>query len=206
MLDHLQRKRRWSWLKVVGARINYWQWLTLETGPVSFCLFLFIPFITIICVSRWYFRWWYSWWLVNDDRLWSIKQKTRKTSNETKAKEISRRIVKIQSVVSNDFCWTKINLKNIYLFLIWFGHIIWLGWIPRIFRSFFCAKIFYFWPIHMKAHIEKCKTMLKFFRLFLNIHDFFDFFEVFRIKLFCPVSSSHVLTIIRFPVKFYIGL
>ena len=79
-----------------------------------------------------------------------------------------------------------------------------LGWIPRIFRSFFCAKIFYFWPIHMKAHIEKCKTMLKFFRLFLNIHDFFDFFEVFHIIFFCPVSCSHVPYIIRFPMKFYV--
>ena len=81
-----------------------------------------------------------------------------------------------------------------------------LGWIPRIFRSFFCAKIFCFWPIHMKAHIEKCKKMLKFFRLFMNIHDFFDFLGVFRIKLICTVSYSHVLTIIRFPVKFHIGL
>ena len=68
----------------------------------------------------------------------------------------------------------------------------WLGWIPRIFQSFFCAKIFYFWPIHTEAHIKKCKKMLKFFRLFLNIHDFFDFFEVFLIKLFFTVSYSHV--------------
>ena len=52
----------------------------------------------------------------------------------------------------------------------------------------------------------QCKKMLKFFRSFLNIHDFFDFFEVFRIKFFCTVSYSHVLTMIRFPVKFYIGL
>ena len=81
----------------------------------------------------------------------------------------------------------------------------WLGWIPRIFWSFFCAKIFYFWPIIMKADIEKCKKMPIFFRLFLNIHDFFDFFEVFRIKLFCTVSYSHVLYIIRFSIKFCVG-
>ena len=80
-----------------------------------------------------------------------------------------------------------------------------LGWIPRIFRSFFCAKIFYFGPFHMKTHIKKCKKMLKFFRLFLNIHDFFDFCEVFPIKLFCPVRCSHVLYIIRFSIKFCVG-
>ena len=56
----------------------------------------------------------------------------------------------------------------------------------------------------MKAHIEKCKKMLKFFRSFLNIHDFFDFFEVFHIIFFCPVSCSHVPSIIRFPMKFYV--
>ena len=38
------------------------------------------------------------------------------------------------------------------------------------------------------------------------IHDFLDFLGVFRIKLFCTVSYSHVLTIIRSPVKFPIGL
>ena len=80
-----------------------------------------------------------------------------------------------------------------------------LGWIPRIFRSFFSAKIFHFWLIHIKAHKEKCKKMLIFFRLFLNIHEFFDFFEVFSIKLFCTVSYSHVLYIIRFSMKFCVG-
>ena len=83
---------------------------------------------------------------------------------------------------------------------------IYLGWIPRIFRTFFCAKIFYFWPVHMKAHIEKCKKRLKFFRLCLNIHDFFDFFEVFRIKLLNPIEPSHVLSTIRFSIKFHVGL
>jgi len=36
----------------------------------------------------------------------------------------------------------------------------------------------------MKAHIQKWRKMLQFFRIFLNIHDFSDFFEVFRIKTF----------------------
>ena len=79
---------------------------------------------------------------------------------------------------------------------------VYLGWIPRIFRSFFCAKIFYFEPIHMKAHTKKYRKMLKFFRKFENIHDFFDFFGVFHKKLFCTVSYSDVLCIIRFSMKF----
>ena len=58
----------------------------------------------------------------------------------------------------------------------------------------------------MKAHIKMCKKMLNFIRIFLNIHDFFDFFKVFRTKLFCTVSYSYVLCIRRFLVKFHIGM
>ena len=85
--------------------------------------------------------------------------------------------------------WRQMIVFRIHDSESWF--ILYVGWIPRIFRSFFCARIFYFWPFHMKAHIKKCKKMLKFFRLFLNSHDFFDFFEVFRIKTFlCSEMQS----------------
>ena len=36
----------------------------------------------------------------------------------------------------------------------------------------------------MIEHILLCRKMLKLFRIFLNIHEFFNFFEVFRMKLF----------------------
>ena len=58
----------------------------------------------------------------------------------------------------------------------------------------------------MIEHILLCQKMLKFFQIFLNIHNFFNFFEVFRIKLFCAARCSHVLCIIGFPIKFHIGL
>ena len=38
----------------------------------------------------------------------------------------------------------------------------------------------------MNEHIKKCRKMLEFFRIFLNIHDFFDFFEVFNGETFEP--------------------
>ena len=47
--------------------------------------------------------------------------------------------------------------------------------------------------------------MLKFFRIFMNIHDFFDFFMVFRSKVFCTASYSHVVDTIRFATKFCVG-
>ena len=46
--------------------------------------------------------------------------------------------------------------------------------------------------------------LFKSFRIFLNIHDFCDFFVVFRIKTF-TATHKHVLCIIRFAVKFHIG-
>ena len=58
----------------------------------------------------------------------------------------------------------------------------------------------------MKAHIQKCRKLLKLFRIFSNIHDFSDFFEVFRIELFTPAEPSHVLCIKRFAIKFHVGL
>ena len=181
MLDHLQRKRRWSWLKVVGARINYWQWLTLETGPVSFCLFLFIPFITIICVSRWYFRWWYSWWLVNDDRLWSIKQKTRKTSNETKAKEISR-----QNSISR-FKWFLLNQNKFekYLFIL---NLIWPYYMARLnsedFSKFFpCWDILFLTYSYESTHREVQKNA-EIFSIILEYSWFFRLFRGFSYKTF----------------------
>ena len=50
--------------------------------------------------------------------------------------------------------------------------------------------------------------MLKFVRIstILNIQDLFNFFKVFCTNLLCTVRYSHVLTIIRLPVKFHIGL
>jgi len=35
---------------------------------------------------------------------------------------------------------------------------------------------------------------------------FFDFFEVFHIKLLNPIEPSHVLGTIRFSIKFHVGL
>ena len=35
---------------------------------------------------------------------------------------------------------------------------------------------------------------------------FFHFSEVFRAKVFCTVSYSHVIDIIRLPIKFHVGL
>ena len=34
---------------------------------------------------------------------------------------------------------------------------------------------------------------------------FFNFFEVFRVKLFCAARCSHVVCTIRFAIKFHIG-
>ena len=58
----------------------------------------------------------------------------------------------------------------------------------------------------MIEHILLCRKMMKLFRIFLNIHEFFNFFEVFRINFFCIVSNSHVVDTIRFAEKFHIGL
>ena len=52
-------------------------------------------------------------------------------------------------------------------------HRLYIGWIPRIFRSFFCAYVSYFQPFYVNEHIKKCtkfqKNTLKYswsFRLF----------------------------------------
>ena len=44
------------------------------------------------------------------------------------------------------------------------------------FRKFLCAKILYLWPRHIKSHTENWLKLLKLFRIFLNIHNLFDFF------------------------------
>ena len=69
------------------------------------------------------------------------------------------------------------------------------------FRKFLCAKILYLWPRHIKSHTENWLKLLKLFRIFLNIHNLFDFFEVFYTKL-----CNHVLCTIRFAIKFHIEL
>ena len=48
--------------------------------------------------------------------------------------------------------------------------------------------------------------MLNFSQIFWNIHDFSDFFEVFRIKLLSTVTHKDVICIVRVAIKFHIGL
>ena len=48
----------------------------------------------------------------------------------------------------------------------------------------------------MKEHILLSQKMLKCFRIRLNIHNFFEIFEVFR-----TVSYSYVMRIIRLLIK-----
>ena len=78
------------------------------------------------------------------------------------------------------------------------------GWIPRIFRVFFCVEISYFWLFYMKEDIQKCKKMLNFFEYSWIFSNFLDFFEVFLHFFFRTVTHSHVLHIIRFVTKFCI--
>ena len=54
--------------------------------------------------------------------------------------------------------------------------ILYLGLIPRIFEVF-CAQIFYFWRIHMKAQSKLSSKMLNFFEYLLNIGDFSTFVQ-----------------------------
>ena len=53
----------------------------------------------------------------------------------------------------------------------------------------------------MKEHILLSQKMLKCFRIRLNIHNFFEIFEVFRTKVFRLVSYSYVMRIIRLLIK-----
>jgi len=55
-------------------------------------------------------------------------------------------------------------------------------------------------------NVKKCWIFSKFFRIFLNIHDFFELFKVFRIKLLSTARHKHVICIIRFAIKFHVGL
>ena len=72
-------------------------------------------------------------------------------------------------------------------------------------KIFLCQDILFLTFSYGSTHQEVLKNA-EFFRLFLNIHDYFDFFEVFRMKLFCTVSYSYVLCSISFPIKFRIEL
>ena len=55
-------------------------------------------------------------------------------------------------------------------------------------------------------NVKKCWIFSKFFRIFLNIHDFFELFKVFRIKLLSTARHKHVICIIRCAIKFHVGL
>ena len=72
-------------------------------------------------------------------------------------------------------------------------------------KFFLCLGILFLTFSYERTH-QEVQEKADFFRIFWNIHDFFDFLEVFRIKLFCPARCSHVLCTIRFPIKFHIGL
>ena len=51
-----------------------------------------------------------------------------------------------------------------------------------------------------------CGKILNIFQKFQKIHKFLDFSEVFRIIFFCTVSCSNVIHIIRFDIKYQIGV
>ena len=134
MLDHLQRKRKWSWLKAVGAKINSWQWLTLETGPVSvFLLFLFIAFhIWYLCFKMIFLMMIQlvtgQWWPTVEHQA---KNKENVQWNESERNKSS----KSQDSVSQKKLfqieinfWTKILIWEFILNFIgpyYIGHIIW---------------------------------------------------------------------------------
>ena len=62
------------------------------------------------------------------------------------------------------------------------------------------------WPYYYERTPREFQKNVEFFRIFLNFHDFFRFFRSFSYNFFCTVRYSHVLIIIRFAVKFHIGL
>ena len=69
-------------------------------------------------------------------------------------------------------------------------------------KFFLCLDIIFLTYTFERTHLIVPKNV-EIFRIFLNIH---DFFEVFRSKVFCTVSYSHVLGTIRFTIKFHVRL
>ena len=55
-------------------------------------------------------------------------------------------------------------------------------------------------------NVKNAEFFWKCFRIFLNIHDFFELFKVFRIKLLSTARHKHVICIIRCAIKFHVGL
>ena len=72
-------------------------------------------------------------------------------------------------------------------------------------KFFLSLDILFLTSSYERTH-EKVQKNAKNFSDYSWIFMIFRFLEVFRTKLFCTVRYSHVLTIIRFPVKFHIGL
>ena len=63
-------------------------------------------------------------------------------------------------------------------------HTVWLGWIPRIFRSFFLCLDMIIWPYYYARTPREVQKKFDFFRFFLNFLEFFRLFRGFLYKTF----------------------
>ena len=73
------------------------------------------------------------------------------------------------------------------------------------FSNFFLCLDIIIWPYYYERTPREIQKNVEFFEFSWIFLIFFGFFEVFSLNVFCPVSCSHVLYIIRFSMKFCVG-
>ena len=78
---------------------------------------------------------------------------------------------------------------------------LWIVWIPGFFRCFFLNKDTLYLTDSHERKFQEGPINIDCFRIFLIFRLIYNFFEVFC-AIFLSVIYSHVLTIIRFHVKF----